>query len=90
MGNRILPIPHFKLLRFHDINLIGHKLRLLQARLEANLAMSSETSQQLTKLLQDQGMISDSKDVAHNNLIELLKQLPYETMSICPHILPQR
>lgn len=54
-----IPIPmyQFDLLRAYDLSLITHKLHHLQAQLESRPSMSYQTSQELTKLLQDQGII---------------------------------
>jgi hypothetical protein len=55
--NRPQVLYQFDLLRFYDLNFITHKLHHFQARLESRPAMSYETSQELTKLLQDQGTL---------------------------------
>jgi hypothetical protein len=54
------PIYQFDLLRAYDLNCITHKLHHFQARLESRPTISHETSQELTKLLQDQGIFFNS------------------------------
>ena len=61
------PIRYFRVLRYYDLNLITHKLHHMQKRLEAKSVdgLSNKENQELTKLLQDQGILSvlDNKDV---------------------------
>lgn len=58
------PVRYFRLLRYYELNLISHKLHLLQERLEENpiMGLSYQESQELTKLLQDQGILSIPDD----------------------------
>jgi hypothetical protein len=80
------PMYQFDLLRTYDLNCITHKLRQFQAQLESRPTISYETSQELTKLLQDQGIFYNPQLILHI-LMEFLKQLPYETLSICQRVL---
>jgi hypothetical protein len=83
--DRPQPIYQFDLLRAYDLNCITHKLHHFQARLESRPTVSHETSQELTKLLQDQGIFFNSQLIVYI-LMELLKQLPYEILSICQRV----
>jgi hypothetical protein len=55
-----LQVYYFRLLRHYDLSLITHKLHHLQGQLEASrgTGISNKESQELTKLLQDQGDFS--------------------------------
>lgn len=83
--DRPQPIYQFDLLRAYDLNYITYKLHHFQARLASRPTISYETSQELTKLLQEQAIFFNSQLIVYI-LIELLKQLLYEILSTCQRV----
>jgi hypothetical protein len=53
-----LPIYYFRFLRHYHISCISHKLHYLQARIKSGVGLSHQDGEELTKLLQDQGIPS--------------------------------